>query len=290
MTPDAGEASTAAIRVKGFRAVESGQSRSQTVFGSNPEDPSEEFPLGPVKVVLASDLHHIVYTDFAHHFYIEYDSTIKVTPEASLLWLKVQSVTSLPNDSEEARHCVQKSLATAVSCSLLGDQATAEAAIAQAKEIYLSGCDRRSRIEYTISAAVTGAVVLALSGLVHWFSISQQAAGSISLWPVVVISLAGGSIGALLSALGPRGGKTVPDPLAGTKAVRFDGAMRVVYGTLTAFVVTLAVRAQFVTSAVITSDKTELSLLLAAIAGGFLERWAVDIIGGVRPSGQQSPQ
>jgi len=277
-----------ATEVEGFRSVRSGGGEQTVKLESG-----ETVPLGEVKDVYAADQHYIVFTDPSDGFWYANDSSLALPGDQfNALWNRVQEVKALPMDNAmPVQERVFAFLATAVSCAFENDYTSAIQAVEKARATLMDTSERRVKTWYMPAAATVGSIAC-LGGL--WFFLSTldasgEEAGSAaaSIRRVLAASIAGGSLGAMLSALGPRRSSPVFDPFANRAAAWTDGALRILYGIVTAFVVTLAVEVQFVSSALLAKDTTKLSLLLVAIAGGFLERWAVDIIRRVRPGAKE---
>ena len=90
--------------------------------------------------------------------------------------------------------------------------------------------------------------------------------------------MVGGSLGVLLSALAGKKSGLGFDPNASKLEGQFNGALRVVYGVVSAFVVVLAIKSGAISTPLITPENEPLSLTVVAVAGGFAERWAADLI------------
>ncbi|MCA8992736.1 MAG: hypothetical protein KDA88_12175 [Planctomycetaceae bacterium] len=275
-----------AIIIDSFQSA-LGDGNNQTVEYTT----GERIPLGPVSKVYISEEHYIVYSDQDGFFWYNTDKALgKPSREFNDIWNQVQSVRSLPRHNAEAvMPAVDSSLATAVGCAFEGDFDSSRKAIEQARSVFLEECERQAK---SLNMLVTSIAALSTStiGMVFFFNLVDSGTSSaIALAKILSASIAGGSIGVLLSVLGPNPSNVRFDPFATRSATIIDGVLRVVYGMVTALVVTLATEIGLVTSTVLTNDKTTLAILIVAIAGGFLERWAVDIIRKVRPAEPVAP-
>ena len=272
------------IDVDGFRSVQS-DGRDYRVMIKD----EEPVPLGPVRKVYIAHPHYILFTDPDDELWYATDATLaNMGEDFNTLWREVQSVKSLPmQNAENMKDAVYSSLSTAIGCGFEKDYSTARDAVEQAKRILLEASVRKAKTWYVPTATIVGLILSAI-GLTWYVTLltAPDAEEVPSILRILAASMGGGSIGALLSAIGARSSGSSFDPFATRKAAHIDGALRIVYGIVTAFIITLAVEAQVVTSVALTSDQTNLSLLIVAIAGGFAERWAEDIVRGIRPSGE----
>ena len=275
-------------KVQGFTSV-LGNGKDQTVEIPSAQGAPEEYPLGVVVDVFAAEEHYIVYTDPNDVLWYVADSTLKDPDrQFNLIWSRVQEVKSLPMDNSQ-RKSVLAALAAAVGYAFQKDYDSAGRAVDQAYSTLHSASLRKATACYTTTATIIGLATASIGLFWYFTCIDRGESNSELLFQVLMASLAGGSVGALLSALGPRGGKPTIDPFATPQEAAVDGAIRIVFGVISAFIVTLAVQVQFVTSSLLTNDDTNLSLLIVAVAGGFLERWAIDIIRKVRPADPAGP-
>jgi hypothetical protein len=177
---------------------------------------------------------------------------------------------------------VFKSVATALSCGVEQDFESANAAVAHAKKTLLDASERRVKAWYLQSAAYSALALSAVGFAALFCCLEGEDSATMPLKQLLAVGVAGGSIGALLSVLGPRK-KSKVEPFSTQQEASTDGFLRVLYGIVSGFIVAAAVQAEFVTSAIVRDSESILPSLLVAIAGGFLERWAVDIIQSTRP-------
>ena len=177
---------------------------------------------------------------------------------------------------------VFKSVATALSCGVEQDFERANAAVAHAKKTLLDASERRVKAWYLQSAAYSALALSAVGFAALFCCLEGEDSATMPLKQLLAVGVAGGSIGALLSVLGPRK-KSKVEPFSTQQEASTDGFLRVLYGIVSGFIVAAAVQAEFVTSAIVRDSESILPSLLVAIAGGFLERWAVDIIQSTRP-------
>ncbi|ODA28181.1 hypothetical protein [Planctopirus hydrillae] len=271
--------------VASFPAVQGNETDQTVVIGN------DKYPLGVVKDIFAADEHYILYTCPKDQLWLVCDSTLnKLGTEFNLLWTQVQQVNALPMlNAKAVKRSILASLATAVTCAIEEDFVTAKISVEQARTILQDASQRTAKSRYMLATSTTG-IIFATGGM-YLFSHFMEAADATShaLFRLITASITGGSIGALLSAMAPRAHGGTFEPFSTPATAFTDGMLRIIYGVITAFVVTLAVETGIVTSSLVTSDKTALSLLLVAVVGGFLERWAIDIIRNGYPTEKETP-
>lgn len=97
-------------------------------------------------------------------------------------------------------------------------------------------------------------------------------------WFLFVICMIGGPIGIVLSSVSTKESNTGFAPFSTWRDIETDAAMRLVFGLMSSFVVQLAFGSGIVSTTLIKSDESVLPYILIAVAGGFLERWAIEIV------------
>lgn len=234
------------------------------------------YELGYVRRIHASSDDYVVWEDNEKRIWYETSNRDLVkTEDFHKFWnqYRIALSRSLHNLREEATPPYLKMLSSSLASALEGQFMAAAEALEAASTFIKTANERVSRRRYTTGAMVALFLFLVLSGLLALFMCNEQ-----TLLEIMRISLLGGSLGAVLSALAGRRGGLGFDPDATQLEGILNGAMRVIYGVISAFAAVLILKSGIVSTPLITPDSESLALIVVAIAGGFAERWAADMI------------
>ncbi len=247
-----------------------------------------------VKRPLCTSAEYIVYVDNVDAInYLLHPSVKAPGPRFGGIWNRVLELSFQPriNLSGPERETFLAILGTSISFGLEGDYKNAKVALTQADTLLIDRSARRSKLHYTSGALVAG-LVFVVAGAI-WLSIGGEDNGASigtgtidksasTAWQLIAgCSLLGGGAGALLSALANRGPLPSFDPFSRARLSAWSGALRIIYGSLGAFVVLLAIKIGWVTSDLISEQNEAFVLTFFACIGGFSERWAPEIIRSV---------
>lgn len=234
------------------------------------------FDLGFVSRIYATGEDYVVWADDEQRIWYETSNRNNVTAEDfHKFWNRYQITRcrSMQNldDSSKASYLGMQS--SAIASALEGQFMAAAESLESAAAFITTANERISRRRYTIGALIAFFSFLIVSSVL---AIIYENPGSILF--IIQKSTLGGALGAILSALAGRKEGLGFDPNASRSEGVSNGAIRVFYGVISAFVAVTVVKSGVLTTPLITSENQELSLIVVAIAGGFAERWAADLI------------
>lgn len=178
--------------------------------------------------------------------------------------------------SEKSQAQFKRLIAEAMVCSLDHDYVSAENMLTSARRYFQARSEEISRRWYLTSCFAIAAPISA-AGLIIWvnrLSISE-ALGETTLW--IFISICLGSIGALFSVI-TRSGKMKYDSSAGILLHFLEGGSRIIAGSISGMLTSLAVKAGIILSALAKGGDLHLVMAMSAIAAGAGERLATSII------------
>ncbi|MGV7211742.1 hypothetical protein [Bradyrhizobium sp. UFLA05-112] len=171
----------------------------------------------------------------------------------------------------------------AIACCLDQDFVNAARMLASAR-VFVEGRSRElSRMWYVAGCCLIAGPLL-LAGLAVWFFRNTVilSVGQAAFW--LILCAGAGALGALLSVIS-RGGTLRFDASSGKALHYFEGASRVVAGSISGVVVGIAVKSGLILTPLFQGNKAGFILLLSAIAAGAAERFATSIISDVSSIG-----
>lgn len=243
------------------------------------------YDIGYVKRIHATSDNYVVWEDDEDRIWYEsINKEIIKTEDFHKFWNQYQIASCRPmhNIRKKSTYPYLRILSSAISSALEGQFMAAAEAIDSAAVVIKTANERVSRRRYTTGAITSLIVFLSISAL---FSLSSSQPQSLAF--LAQISMLGGSLGAVLSALAERKGGLGFDPGASRLEGVLNGALRVVYGVISAFVVVIVITSGIVSTPLVTTDNQPLSLIAVAVAGGFAERWAANMIQRFSSSAEQ---
>lgn len=254
--------------VVGFLAIPSGTNVKVRVN-------DDVYDLGFIDRIHATSGRYVVWEDHEGRIWYETsDRNVIEQEDFHKFWNRFQlaRVRSTKNLDTETKLPYQQMLSSAIASALEGQFMAASEALDAASDFLTTANERVSRSRYTFGAISATFVFVIASAII----LSEN-----NLQPLVSIAstaMLGGSLGALLSALAGKKTKLGFDPNASRLEGQLNGALRVLYGIVSAFLVVLAIESGVISTPLISDENKSLSLILVAAAGGFAERWAADLI------------
>lgn len=236
----------------------------------------QSYQLGYVLRVHANSVDYVVWEDNENRIWYETSNRDLVKAEDFHKFWNLYQIArsrSLHNLREDAVAPYLKMLSSSLASALEGQFMAAAEALEAASTFIKTANERVSRRRYTTGAIVALVLFLVTSGSLALFLAQDQI-----LLDMARIATLGGSLGAVLSALAGKRSGLGFDPDATQSEAILNGAMRVVYGVISAFVAVLVFKSGIVSTPLITQENESLALVVVAIAGGFAERWAADLI------------
>lgn len=178
--------------------------------------------------------------------------------------------------SETARVHYKTLLGEAIVLAFSDQYESATRMLESARTYIQARNDETSRRWY-LASTVIATLVSTLIGLVMWtFRVqATRVLGDIAFW--LILSGLFGSLGAMLSVI-QRSDKLAFDACAGKVLHWFEGISRVAAGSISAVIVTMAVRSDIILGAFARGGHLNLVCLLAAVVAGTSERFAGSII------------
>lgn len=237
----------------------------------------QRYDLGYVQRVYFTHPTYIVWGDQEQKIWYEIDhSVVTLTPKFHAFWVRCNDLLcrSLHNLRRHQKTQYHGMLAASISSALESEFKHADASLESARDYLSTANERTSKGRYILG--VLGTVVLACIASYVLDSLASPAPTGLT-W-LLTLALAGGAIGAFLSALSGEIRDVRFDPNATAAQGYMNGSLRVLYGICGAFVVVVGVKSGVVSSSFITADNEALALLCVAFGGGFAERQAANII------------
>jgi len=178
--------------------------------------------------------------------------------------------------SPENRRQFKRLIGEALRCSFELDYASAKKMIVAAEKFARVRSEEVSRRWYLSASAYTAIPFLLVGSLVWLFrTYTGEILGIDGLW--MILTACAGALGALFSVI-TRTGRLKFDSSAGWHLHLLEGASRIVAGSISGVLVSLAIRSEMVLSAIAHGSELHKIMLLGAIAGGAGERLATSII------------
>lgn len=233
------------------------------------------YELGFVDHIHSTSDEYIVWEDHEGRIWYETsDRDVIKQEDFHKFWNRFQlaRVRSTINLDRQTRLQYQQMLSSGIASALEGQFMAASEALDAASDFLTTANERVSRSRYTLGAVSATLLFVVASAIILSVTKSQ------SLVSITGTAMLGGSLGALLSALAGKKAKLGFDPNASMWEGRFNGAMRVLYEIVSAFLVVLTVESGAISTPLSTDENKPLSLIVVAAAGGFAERWAADLI------------
>ncbi|NVK37620.1 MAG: hypothetical protein HWE18_06835 [Gammaproteobacteria bacterium] len=234
------------------------------------------YDLGYIKKLYATDDKYAVWQDDQENIWYESsDREIIKQEDFHKFWNRYQLIRSRSqkNLDDESKKAYLGMLASSIASALEGQFMAAAESLDAAIAFVTTANERISRRRFTI-----GAILAFFLSIIFSFFLKAEPSESNLLLIILQYSMIGGAIGALLSALAGRREILGFDPNANCFEGISNGAIRVFYGIVSAFVAVLIIKSEIITTPLITPKNEHLALIVIAIAGGFAERWAADLI------------
>lgn len=201
---------------------------------------------------------------------------------------RVALLESLPIYSlpEQIRLSYKRMLGEAVARSLSDDYPNAIKALDSAEGFINARNGELARFWY-LSAGGGYVIVIALAGLLLWFSRvgAKVLLGDTLFW--LTIAAVSGAVGALFSII-MRMGKSNLDCSAGKLLHQLESASRITAGMISAMLIALAVYTDFIFTAFAKTGNKQVVIVLAALIAGASERWAPSLIEHIEKQGLQT--
>ena len=184
-------------------------------------------------------------------------------------------------DSESIRLNFKRMVGEAVARSLDHDYKNADQMLSQAESFISARNDEIARSWYLSSSGITSGLLL-IVGLALWLTRDWLKLYLGELPFFVIISSIAGAQGALLSVV-LRMGKSTVDVLAGKRIHFLEGVFRIIAGTISASIVSLAVYAGVLLPIFSQIQKQNIAMVLAGLIAGASERLVPSLIEKVQP-------
>lgn len=157
------------------------------------------------------------------------------------------------------------------------DQYESATRVLESAGTYIQARNEETSRRWYLASTVTATLVMTIMGLLMWCFREQvtPVLGDIAFW--LILSGLFGSLGAMLSVI-QRSDKLAFDACAGKVLHWFEGISRVAAGSISAVIVTMAVRSDIILGAFAKGGHLNLVCLLAAVVAGTSERFAGSII------------
>jgi len=253
-------------------------------------DYEKQWPGLPIKFLILSAENFIVFID--HDIDVDWATADKYSPQDpkahNSILNRAALLESRPCDglSESIRLNFKRMVGEAIARSLQHDYKNAEQMLLQAEKFVTARNDEIARSWYLGSSAVTASafvlIGLGLWSFRGWFKVQI---GELPFF--LIISSVAGAAGALLSVV-LRMGKSNVDGLAGRRIHFLEGGFRIVAGTISASVVSLAVYAGVFLPIFTEIKKQNIAMVLAGLVAGISERLVPSLIEKVQPKGKPS--
>ena len=253
-------------------------------------DPDDPWVLeGVLEVHVVSD-GYIVYTAAnkrvvfaAEQVYDEHDAF-----QAGFHEVQALPVTTL---TEREQLQLRALLGAAMGAALEGDFDVAEQGLQNARTFACTQAEKHARLHYLMGATLAAALaaLIGAAGLAARGGVEDL---PYDLATLALIAAIGGALGGMLSVGRRQRGPARFDPLATVGACWLSGGMRVVYASISAFVVLGATHVGLLTTGLIDQLdplETLTAKVLIATAGGYLESWATHVLGLVG-GGEHDPE
>lgn len=238
----------------------------------------QEYSLGHVEAIYATHPKYIVWFDQAGQIWYEIDhSEVTLDSEFHDFWESYQTLAreSLHNLSDAQKRDLKEMRASALSSALESQFRAANATLISAGAFIRSINERAAKKRYlagvVISAFVAAITASILYTTYYYLQVDQVVQFSAH-------ALAGGAIGTILSSTTGRIDDARFDPNASHMEGFLNGALRVLYGFCGALVAIVALKTGLIDSKLVTKENERYAFFLIAVAGGFAERFAANIL------------